>query len=272
MGNFYTNYTLRGPSQQAVAAALAGRSAMVTPEQDGCVVVFDETSDDQNQEGITGLASKLSSDLNCPVLAVLNHDDDIFWYQLYLSGELADEYDSSPGYFEPAAEPSAPAGGDARKLCTAFGTDSVAEVESILRKSSFEEGGYTFAVERHTDLARALGLPSFGVGAGFRYVSDGELPEGLEAGRMVRVGAAEAPADATATPLMDVDYRKIITIDPQVRNGEPCFRGLPITVAEVVSHLASGMSPEQVIAAHPELTMEDMFACVLFVANHYPTP
>ena len=187
MGNFYTNYTLRGPSPQTVVAALAGRSAIITPEQDGCVVVFDEESDEQNTEVITGLASRLSRELLCPVLAVLNHDDDIFWYQLYLSGELADEYDSSPGYFDPAAEPSAPAGGDARKLCSAFGVSAVAEIESILRKSSFDEDGYMFAVERHTDLARVLGIPSFGVGAGFRYVSDGELPEGLDEDSLMRV-------------------------------------------------------------------------------------
>src|SRR5512138_2530573 len=161
MGNFYTNFTLRGPSQQAVAKALAGRSAIVAPAHDGCVVVFDEQSDEQDQAVISGLASRLSKEFDCPVLAVLNHDDDIFWYQLYLSGELADEYDSSPGYFDPSAEPSAPAGGDAQKLCSAFGTASVADVESILRKSSFDEGGYTFAVERHADLARALGIPSF---------------------------------------------------------------------------------------------------------------
>lgn len=187
MGNFYTNYTLRGPSQQAVAAALVGRSAIVTPEQDGCVVVFDEESDDQDQEVITGLASRLSRDLGCPVLAVLNHDDDIFWYQLYRSGELADEYDSSPGYFDAATEPSAPTGGDAQKLCSAFGASAVAEVESVLRKSSFEDDGYTFAVERHTDLVRTLGIPSFGVGAGFRSVSDGEFPEGLGDDSLVKI-------------------------------------------------------------------------------------
>lgn len=187
MGNFYTNYTLRGPSPQAVAAALAGRSAFVTPAQNGCVVVFDEESDEQDTEIITELASRLSRELRCPVLAVLNHDDDIFWYQLYLSGELADEYDSSPGYFDPEAEPSAPAGGDAQKLCSAFGASSVAEVESVLRKSSFDEDGYTFAFERHADLARALSLPAFGVGAGFRYVSEGELPEGLDEDRLLRV-------------------------------------------------------------------------------------
>lgn len=186
MGNFYTNYTLRGPSQQAVAKALAGRSAIVTPAQDGCTVVFDEESDEQDQAVITELASRLSREFASPVLAVLNHDDDIFWYQLYLAGDLADEYDSSPGYFDPSAEPSAPAGGDAQKLCTAFGAGDVAEVERVLRKSSFDEGGYTFAVERHADLTRALSIPSFGVGAGFRHVAEGELPEGLTKDDLVR--------------------------------------------------------------------------------------
>ena len=132
MGNFYTNYTLKGPSQQAVVAALAGRSAIITPAQNGCVVVFDEQSDEQDSTVITELASRLSRELRCPVLAVLNHDDDVFWYQLYLSGELADEYDSSPGYFDPSVEPSAPAGGDAEKLCSAFGAASAAAVEDGL--------------------------------------------------------------------------------------------------------------------------------------------
>jgi hypothetical protein len=169
MGNFYTNYTLRGPSQEAVAKALSGRSAIVTPQRDGCVVVFDEQSDEQDLEVITGLARDVSGELRCPVLAILNHDDDILWYQLYLSGELSDEYDSSPSYFDPEAEPSVPAGGDAQKLCAAFSSSNVAEVERILRKSSFDEDGYVFAFERHADLARALGLPSFAVGAGYTY-------------------------------------------------------------------------------------------------------
>ena len=134
MGNFYTNFTLRGPSQQAVAKALAGRSAIVTPAQDGSVVVFDEQSDEQDQAVIAELAARLSREFGCPLLAVLNHDDDIFWYQLYLSGELADEYDSSPGYFDASAGPSAPAGGDAHRLCAAFGASNVPEVESVLRK------------------------------------------------------------------------------------------------------------------------------------------
>jgi hypothetical protein len=147
-------------------------------------VVFDEASDHQDQGIIAGLASILSQKFSCPVLAVLNHDDDILWYQLYSSGKLADEYDSSPGYFE--GEPSPPAGGDAQKLCSAFEASAVAEVESVLRKTSFDEGGYAFAVHRHTDLARVLGISTFGVGLGFRYVSKGELPDGLDEAELVR--------------------------------------------------------------------------------------
>jgi len=187
MGNFYTNYTLRGPSQQEVAKALAGRSAIVTPAQGGCVVVFDERSEEQDDKVIAALAARLSRDFGCPVLAVLNHDDDILWYQLYLDGTLADTYDSSPGYFNPSAKPSAPAGGDARKLCNAFGAAKVAEVEAILRKSSLGGEGYVFAVDRHADLARDLGIPPFGVGVGFNDIADGELPDGLDEDDLITV-------------------------------------------------------------------------------------
>jgi uncharacterized protein (DUF433 family) len=262
MGNFYTNFTLRGPIQQAVAAALGGRSAIVTPVQDGCVVVFDEQSDEQDSAVITELASRLSRELRCPVLAVLNHDDDILWYHLYMSGELADEYDSSPGYFDSSAEPSGPAGGDAQKLCTAFGSSAVAEVQRILR----DEGGYTFAVERHADLARALGIPSFGVGAGYGYVSGGELPEGLQEADIVRVGEPGAAGQQNVF----TEFRHIVTADPHVRNGEPCVRGLPITVSEVLAHVADGMTPDQIVALHRELTVEDVMACVLYLAHGSP--
>ena len=186
MGNFYTNYTLKGPSQQVVAAALAGRPAIVTPDQDGCVVVFDEASDEQDSAVITELASRLSRELRCPVLAVLNHDDDILWYQLYLGGELADEYDSSPGYFDPSAEPSAPAGGDAKRLCQAFGAGDQTALEAVLRKSSYDDDGYVFAFERHADSVRVLGIPAWAVGTAYASFERDDFPEGLTASTISR--------------------------------------------------------------------------------------
>ena len=63
-----------------------------------------------------------------------------------------------------------------------------------------------------------------------------------------------------------MDYRRIITVDPRVCGGKPCVRGLPITVAEILEHLASGMSLEQVLAARTQLTREDIIACLEFAA------
>jgi len=187
MGNFYVNYTVRGSSPTTVAAILAGRSAVVTSAQPNTIVVFDKESDEQSEDVIANLACRLSHDLSCPVLAVLNHDDDILWYRLYAKGEVLDDYNSTPGYFEPSAEPSAPSGGDAKKLCETFGASSVAEVEDILRKSSFDEGGYPFAVNRHSDLVAALGLPDFAVGYGYANLSNGELPDGLTEDDIIKV-------------------------------------------------------------------------------------
>lgn len=169
-----------------MALALSGRNAFVTPEHDGCVVVFDEASEGQDQYVVSDLASRLSRRFNCPVLAVLNHDDDLLWCQLFLNGKLADEYDSTPGYFEQELDPGGPAGGDAQKLCAAFGSSSHGEVEEILRRPSFEANGYTFAVERHADLVRVLGIPPFGVGSGYHYICDGQLPPGLEGHDLIR--------------------------------------------------------------------------------------
>jgi hypothetical protein len=186
MGGFYTNYTLRGPSQQAVAAALAGRNAIISPERGGCVVAYDEASDDQDQAVIAGLASRLSARLHCPVLAVLDHDDDILWFQLHEDGTLTDEYDSTPGYFDPSAEPSPPAGGNAQALCRAFGATDTAAVEAVLRKPGLGDNGYVFAHERHADLARALGLPEFAVLQAYDSFERGEIPEGYTALDFVR--------------------------------------------------------------------------------------
>jgi hypothetical protein len=106
---------------------------------------------------------------------------------LYQSGTLADEYDSSPGYFAARAEPSDPAGGDARILCGVFEATDLSAVEGVLRKSSFDADGYALAVERHADLARTLGIPSLAVGAGYRYITQGEFPGGLSGDDLVRV-------------------------------------------------------------------------------------
>ncbi len=64
-----------------------------------------------------------------------------------------------------------------------------------------------------------------------------------------------------------MDYRRIITIEPGKRGGKPCVRGLRITVSDVLEYLAAGMTPEQILADFPELTSEDIRACLAFAAE-----
>ena len=64
-----------------------------------------------------------------------------------------------------------------------------------------------------------------------------------------------------------MDYRNIITVEPDKRNGQPCIRGMRITVYDVLSYLASGMTYEEVLNDFPELTREDILACLAFAAE-----
>lgn len=58
-----------------------------------------------------------------------------------------------------------------------------------------------------------------------------------------------------------------ITLEPGKRGGKPCIRGLRITVYDVLSWLASGMTPQQIIEDFPELQPEDITACLSFAAD-----
>jgi uncharacterized protein (DUF433 family) len=64
-----------------------------------------------------------------------------------------------------------------------------------------------------------------------------------------------------------MDYRDRITIEPGKRSGKPCIRGLRITVFDVLDYLASGMTEAQILQDFPELTVEDIRACLAFAAD-----
>lgn len=64
-----------------------------------------------------------------------------------------------------------------------------------------------------------------------------------------------------------MDYRDIITIEPGKRSGKPCIRGMRITVQDVLEYLAGGMTEEEILSDFPELTHEDIRACLTFAAN-----
>jgi uncharacterized protein (DUF433 family) len=64
-----------------------------------------------------------------------------------------------------------------------------------------------------------------------------------------------------------MDYRSVITIDPAKRGGKPCVRGLRITVYDVLDYLASGMSQQEILSDFPDLTADDILACLAFAAD-----
>lgn len=59
-----------------------------------------------------------------------------------------------------------------------------------------------------------------------------------------------------------MDYSEIVTIEPGKRSGKPCIRGLRITVSDILEYLASGMSEAEILEDFPELTHEDIRACL----------
>jgi uncharacterized protein (DUF433 family) len=64
-----------------------------------------------------------------------------------------------------------------------------------------------------------------------------------------------------------MDWRKVITIEPGKRSGKPCIRGIRMTVYDVLEYLASGMTHAEILDDFPNLTEEDIRACLAFAAD-----
>ena len=64
-----------------------------------------------------------------------------------------------------------------------------------------------------------------------------------------------------------MNYQDRITIEAGKRGGKPCIRGLRITVYEILEYLASGMSEDDILKDFPDLTREDIRACLAFAAD-----
>jgi len=64
-----------------------------------------------------------------------------------------------------------------------------------------------------------------------------------------------------------VSYRERITIEAGKRGGKPCIRGMRITVYDVLSYLASGMTEQEVLDDFPYLTKDDILACLSYAAD-----
>ena len=195
MGAFFTNYQVRSDSAEKVMDVVA-RSvktrAYISPPKDGWVTVYDETSDDQDERELQRLAKVISKELSTTVFAFLDHDSDILIYYLYERGEIADEYNSNPDYFEPANEKT-------RKRCRGnpqailkhcvSGT-RLEDVDKILHRPD----EYGFAEEILVDLAPLLGMDQARLHLGFKYFKEegAESLEDAQTFRLVGKGITEA--------------------------------------------------------------------------------
>ena len=62
-------------------------------------------------------------------------------------------------------------------------------------------------------------------------------------------------------------YKEIVNIDSSKRFGKPCIPNTRISVYDVLAWLAKGMSKEEIVNDYPELTEQDIVACLAFAAE-----
>jgi hypothetical protein len=198
MGNWYTNVSLKDVNPADVLAELndLGRVAVVTPAANRWLVVFDQGCENFDLDTLESLALTLSTRLHCTALATFNADDDVLWFAIYENGQRSSRYASLLHEFEDRQEfPSR------REFSVALSRifdqpDRAPEARSILSRGRGLLGllslllkipfAYVVEVQRHADLAKLLGLPLGSVGLGYKYVSRGELPDGLDPSSLLR--------------------------------------------------------------------------------------
>jgi hypothetical protein len=182
MGSFYANVVVPRCDRERVADILRAlrREAFLAATPSGATVIYDEACESLDDEEIAELGSALSKRTFGFVWAVVCADDDALAYQLFRAGKVADKYEAGSD-FEVQ-------GGNAQALAEAFGCpERVPALDAVLRRPGLGDGSYTFASERHSDLAVALGLPADWVCLGYTYLSEGDLPEGLAATDLLHV-------------------------------------------------------------------------------------
>lgn len=64
-----------------------------------------------------------------------------------------------------------------------------------------------------------------------------------------------------------IDYRNYITVESGKRSGQPCIRGMRITVGDILSYLASEMTMEEILLDFPKLTKQDILAALAYAAS-----
>src|SRR5579875_1207564 len=134
MGSTYHNTIVKGPTQTQIVASVKDQqyAALVSPTRDDLTVVYTPAT------VWTASAEHLSRTFHCVALFSSVYDGDYFEYRLYEDGQLVDRYNDHTFSYDPYGEPVfdaeggyvepemwwGPTGGDARRLCSAFGVDA----------------------------------------------------------------------------------------------------------------------------------------------------
>jgi uncharacterized protein (DUF433 family) len=62
------------------------------------------------------------------------------------------------------------------------------------------------------------------------------------------------------------NWQESISIDPKVCHGKPCIKGTRIMVSVILDNLAEGLTPEEIVAQYPPLTLENVRAAISYAA------
>ena len=181
MGLFCVNFHFRSSDDKAIAKALDRRGVTeshVLPAKRGWTSLYEARASDQDENRIRELAGGLSEDLHTPAIAFVVHDSDIACYWLFDNGQLLDEYNSCPNYFDddPTGDgPSGHSGGRPDVLLpycrTGLGEDDLAEIlgaETVFAESVIQ------------GLADALGIDAERALSDYCDIAGGEGPEGSD--------------------------------------------------------------------------------------------
>ena len=186
MGSFYTSHIVRGPSQSQVLAWLNDRPAYVSVTQGGTTVVLDAACESQDGEELAELAAGLSAQLSVLCLRSSTTTTTFFTTSCTRAARRPTSTTPVPATSEKESQKLALLVVTLPVLPKAFGVTDSAPIEAALRNPD-----YVFAMERHRDLAAALGLPEFSVGLGYTYAEAGEFPPGTPPDAYTHSGARE---------------------------------------------------------------------------------
>ncbi len=179
MGLFCVNLHLRTTDEGALSAALKRRRvsrSRIVPAKGGWISVYEARASEQDDGWIRELAGGLSKELDVAAIAFMVHDSDIACYWLFDKGELLDEYNSDPDYFDEDGDgPPSPAGGRA-DVMVRYCRKGVQQKEL----AAILAGDNLFAERVIEQLAYRLGIDRERALADYRNVADGEMPGGSD--------------------------------------------------------------------------------------------